>query len=81
MYTMTLLDVAEEGDKLLLAGWFLKEGDAVSRGQDLLDVETDKAAITVPSPVSGKVVRLLVAEGEEVKRETALCEIEETEAT
>lgn len=76
MLTVTLEDMAEEGDKLLLAGWFLKEGDTVAKGQDLVDVETDKAAITVPSPAAGRVVRFLVKEGEEVQRSTPLCEIE-----
>ncbi len=74
-HTVTLEDIGEETEKFLVAGWFLKEGDAVEKGQDLLDVETDKAAITVPSPVSGTLVRVLVAEGAEVPRATPLCEI------
>lgn len=46
--------------------WLKKEGDTISRGQALLEVESDKASIEVDSPVSGIVTKILYAEGESV---------------
>jgi pyruvate dehydrogenase E2 component (dihydrolipoamide acetyltransferase) len=42
----------------------IKVGDEVKKGQDVLEVETDKASTTVPSSHSGRVVRLLVKAGD-----------------
>jgi len=41
----------------------VKEGDPVLRDQPLVEVETDKAVVQIPSPVSGRVKRILVSEG------------------
>ncbi len=42
------------------------EGDTVKKDQGLLEIETDKATVTVPSPSAGKVVKVLVAAGQSV---------------
>ena len=38
-----------------VAVWYKKEGDIVSKNEILADVETDKAAVEIPSPVEGVV--------------------------
>src|SRR5438477_7687794 len=35
--------------------WLVEEGDAVKRGQTLLEVMTDKATMEVPAPFAGKI--------------------------
>jgi pyruvate dehydrogenase E2 component (dihydrolipoamide acetyltransferase) len=52
------------------------EGDQVSEGQALVELETDKATIPVPAPAAGKVVRLLIREGDHVKVGEALIELD-----
>jgi len=52
----------EEGK---LAKWLVKEGDTVSPGDVLAEIETDKATMEVESIDSGTVKKLLVAEGTE----------------
>ena len=42
------------------------EGAVVKKDQGLLEIETDKATVTVPSPSAGKVVKILVAAGQSV---------------
>jgi 2-oxoglutarate dehydrogenase E2 component (dihydrolipoamide succinyltransferase) len=39
----------------ILAEWLVKDGDLVEEGQDIFELETDKATLTVPSPFSGKI--------------------------
>jgi pyruvate dehydrogenase E2 component (dihydrolipoyllysine-residue acetyltransferase) len=38
--------------------WYVEEGGTIVEDESLVDVETDKAAVTIPSPVGGKVVAL-----------------------
>lgn len=42
-------------------------GDVVTQSQSLLEVQADKAALEVPSPVAGKVTKILVKVGDQVK--------------
>ena len=42
------------------------DGAVVKKGQGLLEIETDKATVTVPSPSAGKVVKILVSAGQTV---------------
>jgi pyruvate dehydrogenase E2 component (dihydrolipoamide acetyltransferase) len=63
----TLPDLGENiasGDVVTV---FVSEGDVVTPGQALLEVETDKAVIEVPCPPGGLVEKVLVKKGETVK--------------
>lgn len=51
-------------------------GDTVSAEDSLLVLESDKASMEVPSPISGKVVNILVQEGGKVSEGDAIFEIE-----
>lgn len=57
-------DVGEgiaEGEVVM---WHVNEGDWVEEDQVLLEVETDKAVVEIPSPTSGYILKRLVEEGE-----------------
>ncbi|MCA9131024.1 MAG: 2-oxo acid dehydrogenase subunit E2 [Planctomycetales bacterium] len=56
-------DGIESGDVLEL---LVSEGDTVTKDQSLLELETDKATMMVPSPAAGKVAKILVSVGETV---------------
>ncbi|MDZ4848821.1 MAG: 2-oxo acid dehydrogenase subunit E2 [Pirellulaceae bacterium] len=45
---------------------FVSEGEVVQKDQGLMELETDKATVTVPSPVAGKIVKFNVAAGQSV---------------
>ncbi|MCK9563227.1 MAG: biotin/lipoyl-binding protein, partial [Bacteroidales bacterium] len=51
-------------------------GDTVAEGDALMTLESDKAAMDVPSPYSGKITRLLVGEGDKVKSGDAVAEMD-----
>ena len=53
-------------------------GDIVSEGDTLIVLESDKASMEIPSPVSGKVLALSVNEGDSVTRGDPVAEIEAT---
>lgn len=59
----------EEGN---LAKWHVKEGDSVSSGDVIAEIETDKATMEVESIDEGTVGKILVAEGTEGVKVNAL---------
>jgi len=44
-------------------------GDTIDQEQPIIELETDKAVVEVPSPISGKVTEIHVKSGESVKEE------------
>jgi len=50
-----------------LVAWLVKVGDAVKRGQNLIEVLTDKASMEVPSPFVGKITGLMAQPGQVIK--------------
>ena len=57
--------------------WLKQAGEAVAADEPLVELETDKVAIEVPSPTSGILADILVAEGETVSIGTVLGMIRE----
>ncbi len=53
----------ESGDVLEV---LVKVGDVVKKEQSLVEMETDKATVSVPSPVAGKILSILISEGQTV---------------
>lgn len=49
-----------------LAAWHAGEGDSVTKGAALFDIETDKAAMEVEAPASGTLHHLMAAAGDKV---------------
>ena len=68
-------DGIEAGDVLEI---FVAVGDVISEGQDIVEMETDKATVPVPASVGGKVTKILVSEGDTVAIGGALLEVEAT---
>ena len=46
--------------------WLVSEGDAVTEGQDLVAVETDKVEAVLPSPMAGTVSQIVAPAGETI---------------
>jgi pyruvate dehydrogenase E2 component (dihydrolipoamide acetyltransferase) len=62
-----LPDVGEGLEEGEIVSWLVAPGDTVSRDQPLVEVQTDKAMVELPSPVAGQIVSLAFAPGEIVK--------------
>ncbi len=59
-----LPDLGEGLPDATIVEWFVKEGDVVRLDEPLVSMETAKAVVEVPSPVSGKVLKLSGAAGD-----------------
>lgn len=69
-------DVGEGLADVEVVQWFVKVGEAVKENQPIVDVETDKAVVTMPAPATGQVIELAAKEGERVKVGSFLLAIE-----
>jgi 2-oxoisovalerate dehydrogenase E2 component (dihydrolipoyl transacylase) len=62
--TFHLPDLGEGLPDATIVEWFVKEGDVIRLDEPLVSMETAKAVVEVPSPVSGKVLKLAGAAGD-----------------
>ena len=58
IHTIRMPDIGEGIAEVEIVEWKVKVGDSVKEDQTLCDVMTDKAAVEVPSPVTGRVTEL-----------------------
>ena len=58
-----LPDAGEGLTEAEILKWYVKPGDMVTVNQTIVEIETAKAAVELPSPFAGAVTELLVAEG------------------
>jgi pyruvate/2-oxoglutarate dehydrogenase complex dihydrolipoamide acyltransferase (E2) component len=71
-YEFKLPDLGEGLTEGEIARWLVAEGDEVGEDQPLVEIQTDKTTVEIPSPAAGTVSRILVAEGDTVPVGTVL---------
>ncbi|MFL5932507.1 MAG: dihydrolipoamide acetyltransferase family protein [Gaiellaceae bacterium] len=76
-YEFKLPDLGEGLTEGEIARWLVSEGQEVAEDDPLVEIQTDKTTVEIPSPAAGKVARILVAEGEVVPVGTVLVVIGE----
>lgn len=64
---ITLPDLGENIESADVVNVLVKAGDIVEKDQSIIEIETDKATVEVPSPYSGKVVEVLIKPGSKAK--------------
>jgi pyruvate/2-oxoglutarate dehydrogenase complex dihydrolipoamide acyltransferase (E2) component len=80
-YEFKLPDLGEGLTEGEVARWLVSEGQDVREDDPLVEVQTDKTTVEIPSPAAGRVARILVAEGEIVPVGTVLVVIGEDGAS
>src|SRR5436190_15643430 len=71
-YEFKLPDLGEGLTEGEIARWLVDEGQEIAEDDSLVEIQTDKATVEIPSPAAGKVARILVAEGDVVPVGTVL---------
>src|SRR6202789_3049883 len=80
-FTFKMPDLGEGTVDAEIIAWHTKPGDTVSEDQLIVEVMTDKAAVEVPAPVSGRVVSVTGAPGDKVAVGSPLIVFEVSEGT
>ena len=78
---MAIIDVkvpqlSESVAEATLVSWHKKEGEAVSRDENLIDIETDKVVLELPAPDGGVLVKLIKGNGDTVVSGEVIAQID-----
>src|SRR6476620_954290 len=76
-YEFKLPDLGEGLTEGEVSRWLVSVGDEVAEDQPLVEIQTDKTTVEIPSPAAGKVAQILVDEGKVVPVGTILVVIGE----
>jgi len=68
-------DLSTTGAEINVMKWLVAIGDRVSRGDILMQVETDKAVMDVESYLAGEIAELCVSEQDAVSEGEVICRI------
>ena len=71
--------LSESVAEATLVSWHKKEGEAVARDENLIDIETDKVVLELPAPGAGVIVKIIKGNGESVTSGEVIAHID-TEA-
>jgi pyruvate dehydrogenase E2 component (dihydrolipoamide acetyltransferase) len=71
-YEFKLPDLGEGLTEGEVSRWLVAEGDEIGEDDPLVEIQTDKTTVEIPSPAAGTVSRILVGEGEVVPVGTVL---------
>jgi pyruvate/2-oxoglutarate dehydrogenase complex dihydrolipoamide acyltransferase (E2) component len=71
-YEFKLPDLGEGLTEGEIARWLVSEGQELAEDDPLVEIQTDKTTVEIPSPAAGTVTRILVGEGEVVPVGTVL---------
>jgi pyruvate dehydrogenase E2 component (dihydrolipoamide acetyltransferase) len=71
-YEFKLPDLGEGLTEGEIARWLVQEGQEIAEDDPLVEVQTDKTTVEIPSPAAGKVASILVEEGKVVPVGTVL---------
>lgn len=71
------LGSSDESDEVRILRWIKVSGSAVTKGEALLEVETDKVNVEIESPADGTLAEVSAKEGDFVKFGAAVAVIEE----
>ncbi|ANQ84723.1 2-oxoglutarate dehydrogenase complex dihydrolipoyllysine-residue succinyltransferase [Azoarcus olearius] len=71
--------LSESVSEATLVTWHKKEGDAVTRDENLIDIETDKVVLETPAPADGVLVKIIKGDGGTVTSGELIAQID-TEA-
>jgi pyruvate/2-oxoglutarate dehydrogenase complex dihydrolipoamide acyltransferase (E2) component len=69
----------DQEPKITVMFWFKEIGDTVNKGDDLVEVQTDKAVLDIESPATGKLKKVFYHAGDQIRAGQKIGEIEQEE--
>lgn len=55
------------GDEATVSFWYVEEDEEVEKGEDIVEMITEKTTFNITAPVSGRLVEILAQEGDVIK--------------
>ncbi|KRN89386.1 2-oxo acid dehydrogenase subunit E2 [Ligilactobacillus ceti] len=75
-YEFKLPDIGEGMAEGVIGEWLVQVGDTIEKDADLVQIENDKSVEELPSPVAGKITKIIVPAGETAEVGDVLVELE-----
>ena len=69
--------LAAHADEAVVKTWFFEEGDTVTAGDDLVELATEDATLTIAAPATGILAEVFFDEDETVQRDEVICVIDD----
>ena len=79
MFEVLAKGLGKNVDEAVIKTWFFEEGDAVTEGEDLVELVTEDSVVLIPAPASGVLAEVCIDEGDTVQRDEVLCIIDDEE--
>ena len=76
-YEVTIPEIGESITEALIVRWIKQPGETIGRDEPLVELETDKVTVEMPSPVAGTLSEIVAPEGETVEVGAVIARIEE----
>src|SRR5438270_36755 len=76
---LVMPNIGESVTQGIVLRWLKAEGDRVERDEEIVEVETEKVNVEIPSPWAGTLTQIVAREGDEVPVGEALAFIETAE--
>ena len=80
MVEVTVPSVGESISEVQISRWLKQEGDFVQAGTDLVDLETEKASVQIPAPISGVLTKIVKKNEEFATVGDVICMMEPAES-
>ena len=79
MFEVLAKGLGKNVDETVVKTWFFEEGDAVTEGDDLVELATEDSVVMISVPTSGVLAEICIDEDEVVQRDEVLCIIDDEE--
>lgn len=79
MFDVLVKGLGAHVDEAVVKAWFFEEGDAVTAGDDLVELATEDTTITITAPATGILAEVFFDEDETVQRDEVICVIDDEE--
>ena len=79
MFEVLAKGLGKNVDEATVKTWFFEEGDAVSEGDDLVELAAEDSVVMISAPATGVLAEVCIDEEGVVQRDEVLCIIDDEE--
>jgi 2-oxoglutarate dehydrogenase E2 component (dihydrolipoamide succinyltransferase) len=79
MFEVLAKGLGKNVDEATVKTWFFEEGDAVTEGDDLVELAAEDAVVMISVPATGVLAEVCIDEDDTVQRDEVLCIIDDEE--
>ena len=79
MFEVLAKGLGKNVDEATVKTWFFEEGDAITEGDELVELATEDSVVMISAPTTGVLAEVCIDEDDMVQRDEVLCIIDDEE--